>query len=155
MSQDTLITPYTCPPISTDLATRDRLWDCRNLQQSMAICYILPYSAYLFLPQYLQYPQHPWLLLNSVKFCQDYNPKPILPCVCVNWVTKLIIYTLSSRFLISFPYAMSWFHYIVHVYSLIISTLLYIIVTHTYSVILYCVNHLYYCIKCRTNLKPL
>ena len=45
MSRDTPITPYTYLPISTDLAIRDRSRDCRNLQQSMAICYILPYSA--------------------------------------------------------------------------------------------------------------
>ena len=74
-------------------------------------------------------------LLNSVKFCQDYDLKPILPRVCVNWVIKSIIYTPFSCFLISFPYAMSWFHHIVYVRSLIISTLLYIIATCTYFVI--------------------
>ena len=30
-----------------------------NLRQSAIFCHILPYSAYLFLPQYLQYPQRP------------------------------------------------------------------------------------------------
>ena len=75
-------------------------------------------------------------LLNSAKFCQDYNLKPILPCTCVNWVIKLIIYTLSFCFLISFPYIMSWLYYIVYIYSLIISILLYIIATCTHSVTL-------------------
>ena len=32
MSRDTPVTPYTRPPVSTDLATRDQLRDCRNLQ---------------------------------------------------------------------------------------------------------------------------
>ena len=106
-----------------------------NLRQSAISCHVLPYSAYLFLPQYLRYPQRPWLLPNSAKFCQDHDPKPILPHACVNQAIKLMIYTPSSRFLISFPYATSWFHYTVHVCSLIISTLLYIIVTRTHSVI--------------------
>ena len=137
MSRDTPVTPYTCLPVSTDLATRDRSRDCRNLRQSMAICHILP------------------SLLNSAKFCQDYDPKPILPYTHVNRATKSIIYTPSSHFLISFPYITFWFYYIVYIHSLIISTLLYIIATHTYSVILYYINHLYYYIKCRTNPKPL
>jgi hypothetical protein len=51
--RDTPVTPYTRPPVSTDLATRDRSRDCRNLRQSAAICRSPPYSAYLFLPQYL------------------------------------------------------------------------------------------------------
>ena len=108
-----------------------------RLPQSTAIYGILPYSAYLFLPQYLRYPQRPWLLPNSAKFCQDYDPKPILPRACVNRATKSMIYTLSSRFLISFPYVTSWLHYIVHVRSLIISTSLYIIDTYIHSVIFY------------------
>ena len=91
-------------------------------------------------------------LWQSAIFC--HVPKPILPRTCVNWAIKLMIYTPSSHFLISFPYVIFWFHYTVYVYSLIISTLLYIIVTCTYSVTLCCVNHLYYCMKCRTNLKP-
>ena len=135
--RDTPVTPYTRLPVSTDLAIRDRLRDCRNLRQSTAICHILP------------------SLPNSAKFCQDHDPKPILPRVRVNWVTKLMIYTLSSRFLIFFFYVMSWFYHTVHIHSLIISTLLYIIATCTYSVTLYCVNHLYYCTKYRMNLKPL
>ena len=76
-------------------------------------------------------------LLNSTKFCQDYNLKPILPYIRVNWVIKLIIYTLSSCVLISFSYVMSWLYHIVHIRSLIISTSLYIIVTRTHSVTLY------------------
>ena len=155
MSQDTPVTPYTRPPVSTDSVTRDRLRDCRNLRQFMAICHILLYFAYLFLPQYLRYPQRPWLLPNSAKFCQDYDLKPILPCIHVNWVIKLIIYTPSFCFLISFFYVTSWFHYIVYVCSLIISTLLYIIATYTYSITLCCVNYLYYYIKYKINLKPL
>ena len=57
MSRDTPVTPYTRPPVSTDSAIRDRSRDCRNLRQSTAICHVLPYSAYLFLLQYLQYLQ--------------------------------------------------------------------------------------------------
>ena len=45
MSQNTPIIPYTYPPVSTDSATRNRLRDCRNLRQFMAICYILLYFA--------------------------------------------------------------------------------------------------------------
>ena len=40
----TPVTPYTRPPVSTDLAIRDRLRDL-NLPQSTAICRILPSSA--------------------------------------------------------------------------------------------------------------
>ena len=118
-----------------------------RLPQSIAIYGNLPYSAifYYILPTCFYYnicnirnvrnfyrilPS----LLNSAKFYQDYNLKPILPYIYINWATKSIIYTPSSHFLISFPYAMSWFHHIVHVRSLIISTLLYIIATYTYSV---------------------
>jgi hypothetical protein len=39
------MTPYTRLPISTDLATRDRPRDCRNLRQSTAICRSLLYST--------------------------------------------------------------------------------------------------------------
>ena len=70
--QDTPVTPYTRLPVFTDSAIRDRSRDCCNLRQSIAICHVLPYSAYLFLPQYLRYPQRPWLLPNSAKsteFC--------------------------------------------------------------------------------------
>ena len=149
------MTPYTRLPVSTDSAIRDRSRDCRNLRQSTAICHILPtcfyrnicdirnvYDFYRILPS----------LPNSAKFCQDYNLKPILPYTYINWVIKLIIYTLSSYFLISFPYVMSWLYYTVYIYSLIISTSLYIITTYTYFVILYCIN---YYIKYRTNPKPL
>ena len=44
------MTPYTHPPVSTNSAIRDRSRDCRNLRQSMAICYILPCSAIFCLP---------------------------------------------------------------------------------------------------------
>ena len=66
MSRDTPVTPYTRPPVFTDSAIRDRSRDCRNLQQSTAICHILP------------------SLPNSAKFCQDHNLKPILPHIRVN-----------------------------------------------------------------------
>jgi predicted ATP-grasp superfamily ATP-dependent carboligase len=43
--RDTSVTPYTRLPISTDLATRDQLRDCRNPRQSTAICRFPLYSA--------------------------------------------------------------------------------------------------------------
>jgi hypothetical protein len=52
------VIPYTRLPISTDLATRDRLRDCRNLRQSMAIYRSLLYSA-IFCQ----------ILLSLAKFC--------------------------------------------------------------------------------------
>ena len=61
--RDTSVTPYTRPPISTDLATRDRLRDCRNLRQSTAICRSPPYST---------------------EFYYNYNLKPILPRIRIN-----------------------------------------------------------------------
>ena len=155
MSRDTPVTPYIRLPVSTDSAIRDRSRDCRNLQQSTAICHILPTCFYRNIYDIRNVRNFCWILPslpNSTKFCQDYNLKPILPCIYVNWATKLIIYTLSSRFLISFLYVMSWLYYTVYVRSLIISTLLYIIATHTHSVILYYIN---YYIKCRINPKPL
>ena len=152
MLQDTPVTPYTRPPISTDSATRDQPRDCRNLRQSTAICHILPTCFYRNICDICNVCNFCRILPNSAKFCQDYNLKPIPPRVCVNQATKSIIYTLFSRFLISFPYVMSWLHHTVHVRSLIISTLLYIIVTRTHFVTLCCVN---YYIKYRTNPKPL
>ena len=144
------MTPYICPPVFTDLAIKDWLWDCHNLQQFTAICYVLLCSAIFCLPisttistisatsmTSAEFCQVYWILLsllNSAKFCQNYDLKPILPYTRVNWVIKLIICTLFSCFLISFPYVMSWLYYTVHVYSLIIFTLLYIIATCTYSV---------------------
>ena len=158
MSRDTPVTPYTRLPVSTDSAIRDRSRDCHNLRQSTAICHILPTCFYYNICDIRNVRNFCRILpslLNSAKFCQDYDLKPILPYIYINWATKLIIYTLFSRFLISFFYIMSWLYYIVYIYSLIISTLLYIIATYTYSVILYYINHLYYCIKYKTNLKPL
>ena len=158
MLWDTPVTLYTHPPVSTDLATRDWSRDCRNLQQFTAICYILPTCFYCNICNIRNVHDFCRILLsllNSAKFCQDHDPKPILPHICVNWATKLMIYTPSSRFLISFLYAMSWFHYIVYVCSLIIFILLYIIATCTHFVTLYCVNHLYYYIKYEINPKPL
>ena len=152
------LTPYTRLPVSTDLAIRDRSRDCRNLRQSIAICHILPICFYCNICNICNVRDFYRILLsllNFIKFCQDYNLKPVLLYIYINWVIKLIIYTLSSRFLISFLYVISWLYYTVYVYSLIISTLLYIIATHTHSITLYCVNHLYYYIKYRTNLKPL
>ena len=110
-----------------------------NLPCSAMFCHILPtcfYRNIYNIYNVCNFCRILLSLLNSIKFCQDYNLKPILPRVHVNWVIKLIIYTLFSCFLISFSYAMSWFHYIVHVRSLIISTLLYIIATRTHSVTL-------------------
>ena len=107
------------------------------LLYSAMLCHILPtcfYRNICNIRDVCDFYQILPSLLNSTKFCQDYNLKPILPYIYINWATKLIIYTLFSRFLISFPYAMSWFHHTVHVCSLIISTLLYIIATRTYSV---------------------
>jgi hypothetical protein len=43
--RDTSMTPYTRPPVSTNLATRDRPRDCRNLRQSTAIYRFPLYSA--------------------------------------------------------------------------------------------------------------
>ena len=108
-----------------------------NLPYSAMSCYILPTCFYCNICDIRNVRDFCRILpslLNSAKFCQDYDLKPILPYICVNQATKSIIYTPSSRFLISFPYVISWFHYTVHVHSLIISTLLYIIVTCTYSV---------------------
>ena len=148
LSRNTPVIPYTRPPVSTDSAIRDWLRDCRNLQQSTIIYYILPCSAIFcyILPTCFycdiynirnvrDFCRILPSLLNSAKFCQDHDPKPILPHTRVNRATKSIIYTLSSCFLISFPYVMSWLHHTVHVRSLIISTSLYIIATRTHSVI--------------------
>ena len=59
MLWDIPVTSYTCPPVSTDLAIRNRLQDCRSLRQfagklpfSAVFRYILPNSA------------------KSAKFCQ-------------------------------------------------------------------------------------
>ena len=113
-----------------------------NLPYSAIFCHILPTCFYCNICNIYNIRNvHNFCrilpsLLNSAKFCQDHDLKPILPHIRVNWATKLIIYTLSSRFLISFPYVMSWFYHTVYVCSLIISTLLYIIVTCTHSVTL-------------------
>ena len=109
-----------------------------NLLYSAISCHILPICFYCNICNICNVYNFCRILpslLNSAKFCQDHNLKPILPYIYVNWATKLIIYTFSSCFLISFPYIMSWLHYTVHVYSLIISTSLYIIATYTYFVI--------------------
>ena len=114
-----------------------------NLPYSAMFCHILPIYFYCNIYNICNVRDFYRILLsllNSAKFCQDYNLKPILPYIYINWVIKSIIYTPSSYFLISFPYVMSWFHHTVYVRSLIISTLLYIIVTRTHSVTLirYC-----------------
>ena len=129
-----------------------------NLWQSAMFCHILPtcfYCNIYNIRNVRDFCQILLSLLNSIKFCQDYNLKPILPYIYINWVIKLIIYTPFFYFFISFFYIISWFYYTVYIYSLIISILLYIIATYTYFVILYYVNHLYYCIKYKMNLKPL
>ena len=110
-----------------------------NLPYSAMSCHILPTCFYYNIYNIRNVRDFYWILPslpNFVKFCQDYDPKPILPHICVNWVIKLIIYIPSSCFLISFPYVMSWFYYIVYIYSLIIFTLLHIIITYTYFMIL-------------------
>ena len=135
MLQDTPITPYTRPPVSTDLAIRDWLYDYHNLRQFTAICYILPCSAIFCLPISTTISVISAMSITSTEFYQDYNLKPILPYIYINQATKLIIYTLSSHFLISFPYITSWLYHTVYVRSLIIFTLLYIIATRTHSVI--------------------
>ena len=43
--QDTPVTPYTRPPVSADLTTRDRLRDCRNVRQFAVFHHIPPHSA--------------------------------------------------------------------------------------------------------------
>ena len=62
------MTPYTRPPVFTDLAIKDRSRDCRNLRQSTAICHILPNSA------------------KPTEFCQVLpGPRPeayAAPCMC-------------------------------------------------------------------------
>jgi len=105
--------------------------------QSAAFCHILPSPT------------------NPAKFCQDRSLNPILLRARVDQVTKLMIYTLSPRFLTFSPYATSWLHYIVYIHSLIISTLLYITIACAYSITLYYVNLIYHPLKCRTTLKPL
>ena len=59
MSRDTPITPYTHPPVSTDLATRDRLRDCRNL----------PYSAIFCLPVSTVISAVSAMSITSAEFC--------------------------------------------------------------------------------------
>ena len=110
-----------------------------NLLYSAMFCHILPTYFYCNICDICNVHNFCRILLsllNSAKFCQDYNLKPILPHIYINWVIKLIIYTPSSCFLISFPYITSWFYYTVYVRSLIISTLLYIIAICTYSITL-------------------
>jgi hypothetical protein len=75
--RDTPVTPYTRPPVSTDLATRNRPGDGNLIAiygNLTAFCRILLYSAkstkfYYILPS----------LLNPTKFYQDRYPNPILP----------------------------------------------------------------------------
>ena len=95
--RDTSVTPYARPPISTDLATKDRLRDYCNLRQSTAICRSPPYSTILYyiLPIYFyrniynirnvrNFCRILLSLPDSTKFCQNYNPKPILPRIRIN-----------------------------------------------------------------------
>ena len=126
-----------------------------NLLYSAIFCHILPTCFYCNIYNICNVHNFYRILLsllNSAKFCQDYNLKPILPYIYINWAIKLIIYTLFFCFLNSFPYIISWLYYIVYIYSLIISTSLYIIATYTHFVTLYCVN---YYLKYKMNLKPL
>jgi len=52
--------------------------------------------------------------LNSAKFCQDHNPKPILPHAYVNQATKLTIYTPFFPF----PYLLSLHNVLILLHSL-------------------------------------
>ena len=70
LSRDTPMTPYTCLPISTDSAIRDRSRDCRNLRQSTAICYILPCSAIFCLPVSTAVSAISATSITSAEFCQ-------------------------------------------------------------------------------------
>jgi hypothetical protein len=122
LSRDTLVTPCTRPPVSTDSAIRDRPRDGNltaiwrqpdgNLRQFAAFCHILPSSARTA-TRILFCPVH----VLTKQLSQRYIP-------------------LSSRFLTFFPYATSWLYHTVHVRSLIISTPLYIIFACTHSVTL-------------------
>src|SRR6266550_9395588 len=95
------MTPYTRPPVSTNLATRNRLRDGNLIAiygNLTAFCRILPYSTKstefcYILPS----------LLNPTKFCQDRYLNPILPRTLINQATKLTIYTLFPLF----PYLLS------------------------------------------------
>ena len=72
MLRDTPITPYTRPPVSTDLAIRDRLRDCRNLRQFTEICYTLPYSAIFCLPVSTAISAISATSVTSAESCQVY-----------------------------------------------------------------------------------
>ena len=132
LSQDTPITPCTQPrthlPIFTAICA-----SCHSLQQSTVFHGNLLFSTAIccFL----------WQSAVSTKFCQVYGillnstrTVIIYSIIPINLATMLIIYTLFSLFFTFFLYIMSWSHYIVHIYSLLISTSLYIIVVYTHSV---------------------
>jgi len=95
MSRDTSVTPYTRPPVPTCFhlfpLTQQEETDRETTiwRQSAAFYHILPSPP------------------NPAKFCQDRYLNPILLRVYINQATKLMIYTLSSRFLTFSPYAMS------------------------------------------------
>ena len=73
-----------------------------NLRQSKAICHHVT-ATYGNLPSSTIFRHILPSLPNSVKFCQDYNLKPILPRVRVNQATKLTIYIPFFPF----PYLLS------------------------------------------------
>ena len=73
LSRDTPVTPYARPPISTDLVTKDRLRDCRNLRQSTAICHILPCPAIFCLPVSTAISAISATSITSAEFCQVYR----------------------------------------------------------------------------------
>ena len=73
MSRDTPITPYTRPPIATDLAIK------KTDYEIAAIYGNLPFSTI--------FRHIPLNSTKSTKFCQvllDYNLKPILPRIRIN-----------------------------------------------------------------------
>ena len=97
--RDTSITPYIRLPISTNSSTYfyqlSKKRPTAIYGNLTAFCYVLP------------------SLLNSAKFCQDYDPKPILLRVRVNQATKLTIYTPFFPF----PYLLSLRNVLILLYS--------------------------------------
>ena len=156
MSRDTSVTPYTHATYFLLVSTTICYKFHRNLLQSTAICYKfhrnLPQSAVS-----AKFCYNLPFLPNSVKSAEFHPNRDNARYSTVNLATKLMIYTPSSLFFTFFPYAMSWLHHIIHVLSLIISTLLYIIVAYTYFVTLCCVKFISIlpCLVCRTTWKPL
>ena len=104
-----LIHVYLFPPTQQSETDHEIAATYGNLRQSAMFCHILPTCFYRNIYDIRNVHDFCRILpslLNSAKFCQDYNLKPILPYIYINWVIKLIIYIFSSYFFISFPYIM-------------------------------------------------